>query len=178
MHWPKRKFTKDSFLKTSSNTDNNKLWIPIYTWTHPIWPLWFSFLCDGFRVGGKTHKFCRGPFNEYSYQVWFQFTQWLQRGRMKCKSLRTMTNRHNMTKSHMNHWVRGELKKKRKKKSHLCKFIMNKLYMMYQAYWWMCITFFHKYKSTNASLFFCKNIFLSPRQYTKPNLMSFIYSWT
>jgi hypothetical protein len=86
-----------------------------------------------------------------------------------------MTNRHKMmTKSHMNHWVRGELKK-RKKKSHLCKFIMNKLYMMYQAYWWMCITFFHKYKSTNASLFFCKNIFLSPRQYTKPNLMSHLF---
>lgn len=70
--------------------------------------------------GGKTHKFCRGPFNEYSYQVWFQFTQRFQRGRMKCKSLRTMTNRHKMmTKSHTNHWVRAELKKK-ERKSHIC----------------------------------------------------------
>jgi hypothetical protein len=49
-------------------------------------------------------------------------------------------------------------------------------FMMYQAYWWMCITFFHKYKSTNASLFFCKNIFLSPRQYTKPPY-HFFFSW-
>jgi hypothetical protein len=22
--------------------------VPIYIWTHPIWPLWFSYLCDAF----------------------------------------------------------------------------------------------------------------------------------
>ena len=30
----------------------------------------------------------RGPFNEHSYQVWFQLTPWYQRRRLKCKSLR------------------------------------------------------------------------------------------
>jgi hypothetical protein len=93
--------------------------VPIYIWTHPIWPLWFSFFMWWISSWGETHKFWRGPFNEYSYQVWFQFTQWFHRGRMKCKRLRTMTNRHKMmTKSHMNHWVRGKLKKERK--SHIC----------------------------------------------------------
>jgi tRNA 2-selenouridine synthase SelU len=31
----------------------------------------------------KKHKCFRGPLSEHSYQVWFQFAQWFQRGRLK-----------------------------------------------------------------------------------------------
>ena len=149
--------------------------VPIYIWTHPIWPLWFSFFMWWISSWGETHKFWRGPFNEYSYQVWFQFTQWFHRGRMKCKRLRTMTNRHKMmTKSHMNHWVRGKLKK-RKKKSDLCKFIMNKLYMMYQAYRFVLLSSINTNQQMQA-YFFVKTFFC---HHNIPNpILWVIYSWT
>lgn len=86
-----------------------------------------------------------------------------------------MTNRHKMmTKSHMNHWVRGELKKERT--SNIC------VNLLWTSYTW-CIKHIDECVllssiNTNQQMqayFFCKNNFLSPRQYTKPNLMSHLF---
>ena len=51
-------------------------------------PLGLSFLL----INKTKHKLSRGPSNEYSYQAWFQFSQWLQRKRLKCNSLWTTTS--------------------------------------------------------------------------------------
>ena len=37
----------------------------------------------------QQHKFCRKPFNEHSYHARFQFAKWLQRRRLKSKSVQT-----------------------------------------------------------------------------------------
>jgi hypothetical protein len=49
----------------------------------------------------QQHKFCRKPFNEHSYHVWFQFAKWFQRRRLKSKRLQSPTIMGTITKNYI-----------------------------------------------------------------------------
>ena len=87
----------------------NKQCIPLYMDT----PLGLSFLlCTSSQQ--KKQKFCRGSFNEHSYQVWFLLVLWFQRRRLKFNSLRTstMTDGHGRQVMAIPHMTLGQVELK------------------------------------------------------------------
>jgi hypothetical protein len=79
------------YRQTTDCTEGGGLTREHCIWTHPSWHIWASCFF-GVLLINKKKELCSGQSNEHSFQDWFQFVQRFQRGRLKCKSLRTMTH--------------------------------------------------------------------------------------
>ena len=80
-------FLKGVFLRNPLTTNeqiNNTLFISLYRWKHPIWPLWDSFPSCGFQSEKKTFV------EDHPMIIPTKFgSNWLKlfQRRLKCKSL-------------------------------------------------------------------------------------------